>query len=90
MSASSSTFPTFAAASKHPERLNLLFSPFRAKALNPEHYEEKLKFWSRVIEEYVVKEKKISFSIKDIQTNFRTTDGKRPACLIDVINHLLR
>jgi len=88
--ANSRQLPTYEAALKYPERLNLLFSPFRAKALNPEHYEEKLKFWTRVIEEYVTNFGKLSFSIVDLQTAFKTVDGRRPACLVEVINHMLR
>ena len=90
MDEKSSLFPSLEAAKSNPERLTLLYSPFRSRTLNPEHYDQKLKFWIRVIDEYGTCGQRITCTVKELQKAFVAPDGKVPTCLVDVIEHLRR
>ena len=45
MSSPIKLYPSIAAIGENTDRLAALYSPFRSKSLNPEHYDEKQKFW---------------------------------------------
>jgi len=80
-------FPSISSIACNKDRLNVLYSPFRPKHQNPEHYNEKIRFWSKAIDEYCKEENTISFSGRDLQAAF-TIDNKNPVCISDVLLYL--
>lgn len=90
MTSQNSTYPVIDEVKTNPERLTLLFSPFRSRSLNPEHYDAKLKFWYRVIQEFCESEGKVCFTITEIELKLEELCGKEPICLQDVIENLVR
>ncbi|CAG7664874.1 unnamed protein product [Allacma fusca] len=83
------SYPTIAAIGENLDRINALFSPFRSRGLNPEHYDQKLKFWLKSIDEFSSVEKRMVFSVKDLEAAFKV-QGRVSACFLDVMEHLRR
>lgn len=71
------------------DRVNALYAPFRPRDANPEHYDRKLKFWLKAVEEYCQHCRRVSFTLKELQSEFKV-DGRAPACLPDVITEVCR
>ena len=81
------SYPTVAAVGENLDRINALYSPFRQRNLNPEHHDQKLKFWVKSVEEFCSVEKRAVFTIKDLELAFKV-QNRVSACLPDVIEHL--
>ncbi|CAL8100251.1 unnamed protein product [Orchesella dallaii] len=77
--------PSIEGISGDKDRVNALYAPFRPRDSNPEHYDRKLKFWTKAVQEYGTTCGRISFTVKELQKEFRI-DGKSPACLKEVID----
>ncbi|XP_062620386.1 charged multivesicular body protein 7-like [Saccostrea cucullata] len=70
-------------------RMNVLFSPFREKNLNPSSWNQKMKFWIQVIEDEYKHSNKCILERKSIPFVFKRK-GKLPSCLDTVITEMLR
>lgn len=81
--------PSIEGIASDKDRVNALYAPFRPRETNPEHYDRKLKFWLKAVDEYCQQCRRVSFTIKDLQKEFRV-DGKAPACLVDVVDSICR
>lgn len=68
--------------------MNVMFSPFRPKSLDPIAWESKLKFWDVLIKNYCQFYKAPSFSVSYLKKAF-TRNGKSPSCLKNVVVELL-
>jgi hypothetical protein len=80
-------------ASKPPEwsddeRMNALFSPFRARELNPIYFDAKLKFWKKAINAYLTETQTIKFKVRDLEEAF-VRNGMKPKCLDIVLDSIL-
>jgi hypothetical protein len=74
---------------KDDTRMNVLFSPFREKNLNPSSWNQKMKFWIQVIEDEFKLSNKCIFERKSLSSAF-ARKGKQPNCLDTVIAEMLR
>lgn len=70
-------------------RMNALFAPFRNRAINPLHYDNKIKFWKQAIISICTEKQIIQFDQKKMENLF-IRKGKKPKCLELVINELVR
>ncbi|ODN00450.1 Charged multivesicular body protein 7 [Orchesella cincta] len=89
MTISTVRVPSIEGISADKDRVSALYAPFRSRESNPEHYDRKLKFWTKAIQEYGSTCKRISFTVKELQKEFRI-DGKSPACLKEVIDQFCK
>jgi ElaB/YqjD/DUF883 family membrane-anchored ribosome-binding protein len=69
-------------------RIDVLYSPFRTRSLNPEAYDSKMTFWMDTIEKWLDEENDVSFCLTRLFFAF-THNSKRPNCLIQVIQEML-
>lgn len=72
-----------------PARVNVLFSPFRSRALNLDHYDEKMRFWIRTIDEYTTCDKQICLTVADMERAF-VAENQKAVCLQQVLTNLIR
>lgn len=70
-------------------RMNALFAPFRTRALNPLHYDNKIKFWKELILTYCNEKQMIEFDVKLLEDKFKRK-GVKPKCLELVIAELAK
>jgi charged multivesicular body protein 7 len=70
------------------ERMNALFSPFRARELNPIYYDAKMNFWKKAISSYLNDQKIVRFKVKDLEEAFMR-NGTKPKCLNKVVESIL-
>lgn len=83
----SDTF-TFPPEWQDDSRMNVMFSPFRPKSLDPIAWESKFKFWDLLIKRYCIFHKISSFSVAFLKKAF-IRNGKSPSCLENVVEELL-
>ena len=69
--------------------MNVMFSPFRDRSLNPKSWDQKVKFWTELIIEESLQSKIAILDHKDLKEKFRRK-GKSPACLDTVLNEMIR
>jgi len=69
------------------DRVNVLYAPFRARTLNPESYEAKLRFWTETIEKWLEHENTFKFKTCDL-ANILQANSRKPLCLADVIQEM--
>lgn len=70
-------------------RMNVLFSPFREKSLNPTSWTQKMKFWIQIIEDEHKLTNKCILERKYLPQMF-SRKGKLPCCLDTVLSEMLR
>lgn len=71
------------------KRMNVLFSPFRKRELNPVDYDSKMKFWNNIIEKWCVENNHCVLTLTTLRTAFKRK-GRTPSCLTTVVEELLR
>jgi hypothetical protein len=81
--------PSLSQISGDGDRLNALYSPFRPRETNPESYDQKLRFWTKVLAEWVNLSGRLTFTLHELQRGLRLK-GKSPACLEEVLEHCRR
>ncbi|XP_078310205.1 charged multivesicular body protein 7-like [Crassostrea virginica] len=69
-------------------RMNVLFSPFREKSLNPTSWTQKMKFWIQIIEDEHKLTNKCILERKYLPQMF-SRKGKLPCCLDTVLSEML-
>ncbi|XP_011427130.3 charged multivesicular body protein 7 [Magallana gigas] len=69
-------------------RMNVLFSPFREKDLNPSSWNQKMKFWIQIIEDEHKLTNKCTIEGKSLPQMFKRK-GKIPTCLETVLSEML-
>lgn len=70
-------------------RMNVLFSPFREKNLNPSSWNQKMKFWIQIIEDEHKLTNKCIIEGKSLPQMFKRK-GKIPTCIETVLSEMLR
>lgn len=75
-----------------PSKSGALFAPFRSRSANPDGFDSKMKLWITVIEEWVIENKKLTISVKDIHQRFVSDTGSRPdkECIRLVLSEMKR
>lgn len=75
-----------------PARSGTFFAPFRSRSANPDGFDAKMKLWINAIEEWVVRNKKLTLSVQDIHQAFIAENGIRPhkECVRLVISEMKR
>uniref|UniRef100_T1J0Y3 Charged multivesicular body protein 7 n=1 Tax=Strigamia maritima TaxID=126957 RepID=T1J0Y3_STRMM len=71
------------------KRMNVLFSEFRAKDVNPQAWDGKMDFWRNVICSWCRAKNKVSFTESELRSDFER-NGQYPQGLQTVINESLR
>ncbi|XP_013398495.1 charged multivesicular body protein 7 [Lingula anatina] len=71
------------------DRLNVLYSPFREREVNPKSWDSKLKFWSNVLLQDFRNAGELTFDTKTLPHRFKRKQ-KIPSCLGTVLQELLR
>lgn len=61
---------------------------FRPREVDPEHYDQKMRFWKEMIENYCEYKGSSSFSIQELKEVFKRK-GTSPYCLDTVVNQML-
>ena len=82
MEAISKYFPS--EISDDPDRISVLYAPFRDKTVNPKGYEAKLNTWQDAVFRYLREEKAVYFDSEDVVQAFSLRD-KNPLCLNEVL-----
>jgi len=72
-----------------PDRLGVLYGPFRDRSVNPIGYDAKLGTWTEAIQVYLQHSKIVHLDEKRLAEAFKLPDGRRPQCLEVVLSHLL-
>lgn len=73
------------------KRMEVLFSPFRARDTNPEGWDLKMNFWTNVINKWCLQQRKAVFTIDDVRKAFERGDQHPHIdCLKLVISHMKR
>lgn len=70
-----------------PDRLHVLYSPFRDKTVNPKGYESKLKTWQDAIFRYMRMNNSVVVDPDELIRAF-TIGDKKPSCLEEVLREL--
>ncbi|KAL5020879.1 hypothetical protein ScPMuIL_000034 [Solemya velum] len=70
-------------------RINVLYSPFREKSLNPNSWEQKMKFWTNKVIDDSKKRDSAIIDMKTFPSNF-SVNGRVPKCLDAVIDEMTR
>jgi len=70
--------------SADPDRLDVLYAPFRDKSVNPKGYESKLSTWQDAIKQYMRINKTPVIEVEEVMRAF-TFDGKSPRCINQVL-----
>lgn len=68
--------------------MSVYLSEFRPRQVNEEHYDQKMKFWKQMIENFCEYKGSAGFTIEELKTNFKR-NGTAPYCLQTVINDML-
>lgn len=69
--------------------MGLLLAPFRAKNVNAEAYDYKMKFWKDMIMRYCGTDQRATISINVLKEAF-TRNHTSPYCLHEVVEELIR
>lgn len=95
MTSVTSTFTTPLPAEELPEcwnqeeRMKALFAPFRNRAVNPEDWNSKYKFWNQLVKKWASYHARCSFSLVDLKANFKR-NGITALCLPTVLEELYK
>jgi charged multivesicular body protein 7 len=68
--------------------MSVMMYVFRPREVNPEHYDQKMRFWIEMIENYCEYKGSSSFSVQELKDVFKRK-GTSPYCLEDVINQMM-
>ena len=68
--------------------MSVLLNTFRPRNVNPEHYDQKMKFWKEMIENYCEYKGSSRCTIQELKTVFKR-NGTSPYCLQDVFNEMI-
>ena len=72
------------------ERLSVLYSPFRAKSINPQSWESKHQFWNHSILKWLKKNERVTFSFEEVSDAFqRGQNREKPFCLQEIHDKML-
>lgn len=71
------------------ERINVLFAPFRNRAVNSQDWDSKLTFWKNLICTYCTVNRVYAFKTGDLSKAFNR-DGRSPSCLQIVVQEMLK
>uniref|UniRef100_A0A1B6F3N6 Charged multivesicular body protein 7 n=1 Tax=Cuerna arida TaxID=1464854 RepID=A0A1B6F3N6_9HEMI len=74
---------------KNEARLNVLYSPFRKKEVNPQDWESKMAFWKNNITQWCLDCNSTTFTESRLQAVF-VRNGRPASCLRTVIEDMLR
>lgn len=74
---------------KSDARLNVLYSPFRKKEVNPQDWESKMSYWKDCIDKWCFKCGKCIFTLNKLQSVF-VRNGRPAMCLSTVLDNMLR
>lgn len=70
-------------------KINVLYSPFREKSLNPNSWEQKMKFWTHKVVDDSRQRDSAIIDMKTFPANF-SIHGKVPKCLDAVVDDMER
>lgn len=70
-------------------RLNVLYSPFRKREVNPQDWESKMSYWKDCIDQWCYKRGKCIFTLNNLQSVF-VRNGRPAMCLSTVLENMLR
>lgn len=70
-------------------RLNVLYSPFRKREVNPEDWESKMCYWKNKIKNWCFDCKLCVFNLAKLQSTF-LRNGRPASCLETVIDNMIR
>lgn len=75
-----------------PTKSGTFFAPFRSRSANPDGFDAKMKLWMNAIEEWMVRDKRLTLSLNNIHQTFISDNGIRPdkECLRLVISEMKR
>lgn len=68
--------------------MSVLLDDFRPRALMPEHYDSKQRFWEELIEAYCYQKGDSKVSLKELKSAF-SRKGIKPFCLSDVLENMV-
>lgn len=68
--------------------MSVLLNTFRPRQVNPEHYDQKMKFWKEMIENYCDYKGSAKCTITELRAVFKR-NGTVPYCLQDVFNEMI-
>ncbi|XP_055334678.1 charged multivesicular body protein 7-like [Paramacrobiotus metropolitanus] len=74
---------------KDETRMNVLFTDFRPREVNPAAYDSKMKFWTDVVNRCVEAENLISFTASDVREKLQRK-GRRPQGIAKVLEEMHR
>lgn len=74
---------------KSDARLNVLYSPFRKRELNPQDWESKMSYWKNSIRNWCLNNNSIVLSLVNLQSAF-VRNGRPAACLVAVVEDMSR
>ncbi|XP_054261197.1 charged multivesicular body protein 7 isoform X2 [Macrosteles quadrilineatus] len=74
---------------KQEARLNVLYSPFRKKEVNPQDWESKMSYWKCNITNWCIASQICVFSQSKLQTVF-VRNGRPASCLTTVLENMIR
>lgn len=74
---------------KSEARLNVLYSPFRKREVNPQDWESKMSYWKDCIDQWCFKRRKCIFTLNNLQSVF-VRNGRPAMCLSTVLENMLR
>lgn len=74
---------------KSDARLNVLYSPFRKREVNPQDWDSKMTYWKTSILNWCISCNNCVFSLLGLQSEFAWKE-RPPSCLTTVIEDLLR
>lgn len=67
--------------------MSVYLSEFRPRQVNEQHYDQKMKFWKQMIENFCEYKGSAGFSIEELKINFKR-NGTSPYCLQTVVNDM--
>ncbi|KAB0789987.1 hypothetical protein PPYR_15733 [Photinus pyralis] len=72
---------------ENDSRMNVLFAPFRNRAVNPHDWDSKFAFWKKLIIDTCIYNKIYTFTLEELQKLFNI-NGRSPACLNVIIEEM--
>lgn len=73
---------------KDDGKMSVMLNNFRPRDVNQEHYDQKMRFWRDMIENYCEYKESSQCSIQELKKAF-TRKGTQPYCLQEVLNHMI-
>lgn len=74
---------------KSDDRLNVLYSPFRKREVNPQDWDSKMSYWKDCIDQWCFKRGRCIFTLNMLQSVF-VRNGRPAMCLSTVLDNMLR